>query len=105
MPLLAEIMAQNVAAACTLAHFFGEVAKVRKPLPPAPPLGSPQSMRPTYLTRGAAVRVVRGQKVPIGTAGVVIWYGTKNPQWGPRVGLKDAAGVVHWTSAGNVEVI
>lgn len=54
-------------------------------------------------SKGKDVEVVRGRKVPIGTKGYVIWYGEGN--WGPRVGIKDAAGEVHWTAASNVAVI
>lgn len=53
--------------------------------------------------RGKHVRVARGRKVPVGTAGEVIWYG--EGRYGYRVGIRDAAGEVHWTSAGNVEVV
>lgn len=54
------------------------------------------------LERGRPVRVVRGRKVPIGTTGEIIWIGAGH--WGTRVGLKDAAGTVHWTAATNVEI-
>lgn len=68
--------------------------------------------------RGRRVRVVRGRKVPRGTEGEVIWYGA-GKNFGPvpryrggwstaapmRVGIKDAAGTVHWTAASNVEVV
>jgi hypothetical protein len=66
--------------------------------------------------KGTRVRVTSGRKVPHGTAGTVIWYGTDKyaPRYstlvqdgrvGMRVGVKDDAGTVHWTSATNVEVI
>jgi hypothetical protein len=53
--------------------------------------------------RGRLVRVVKGRKVPKGTEGVCIWIGMT--QYGQRVGLKDAAGTVHWTAATNVEAV
>lgn len=53
--------------------------------------------------KGKKVRVVRGRKVPRGTEGVVIWRGRSN-YGGMRVGIKDAAGEVHWTAESNVEV-
>jgi hypothetical protein len=59
--------------------------------------------RAARLERGKAVRVARGRKVPVGTEGVVIWLGES--RYGLRVGVKDAAGTVHWTAAGNVEVL
>lgn len=52
--------------------------------------------------RGKAVRVIKGRKVPAGTAGTVIWYG--EGRYGPRVGIKDPGGEVHFTAASNVEV-
>src|SRR6266850_3073704 len=55
------------------------------------------------ITKGTAIRVVRGKKVPLGTTGKVFWTGTG--QYGPRLGFNDAAGVTHWTAASNVEVI
>lgn len=68
--------------------------------------------------KGRTVKVVRGRKVPVGTVGTVIWYGA-GKSFGPapryrggwsttapmRVGIKDAAGTVHWTAASNVEVV
>lgn len=54
-------------------------------------------------SKGKAVRVVRGRKVPVGTEGDVIWYG--DGRYGKRVGIRDNNGTVHWTAAGNVEVI
>lgn len=53
--------------------------------------------------KGKLVRVVKGRKVPQGTEGVVIWEGAGD--WGPRVGVKDAAGKVHFTAASNVEAV
>lgn len=52
---------------------------------------------------GAPARVVRGRKVPQGTEGTVVWAGEGD--FGPRVGLRDAAGYVHWTAAGNIQVV
>jgi len=68
--------------------------------------------------KGRTVKVVKGRKVPVGTVGTVIWYG-EGKNFGPvpryrggwsttapmRVGVKDAAGTVHWTAASNVEVV
>lgn len=54
------------------------------------------------VTKGREVVVVKGRKVPKGTTGEVFWTGEST--WGPRVGFKDAAGTVHWTAMGNVEV-
>jgi hypothetical protein len=60
--------------------------------------------------KGKTLRVVKGRNVPRGTVGICIWYGEgrKYGYYGAtpmRVGLKDAAGTVHWTDAGNVEVV
>lgn len=55
------------------------------------------------LVKGKLVEVVRGRKVPVGTKGVLIWIGAS--RFGDRVGVKDEAGEVHWTAAGNVEVV
>lgn len=54
-------------------------------------------------TKGKVVRVVKGRKVAVGTEGTVVWYG--DGYYGKRVGIKDAAGTVHWTAADNVTVI
>lgn len=51
--------------------------------------------------KGAKVKVVRGRKVPIGFAGVVIWVG--DAKYGVRVGIKRADGEVAFTAIGNVE--
>ena len=53
------------------------------------------------VTKGSTATVVRGVKVPRGTTGVVIWTGETKYGW--RVGIKDAAGTVHFTAMGNVE--
>lgn len=59
--------------------------------------------------KGKVVVVARGRKVAKGTTGVVVWYGAgKSFGYGPapmRVGVKDAAGEVHWTDAKNVDVV
>ena len=52
--------------------------------------------------KGDRAVVVKGRKVPKGTTGVIIWDGSS--QYGPRVGIKDDAGKVHWTATSNVEV-
>lgn len=53
--------------------------------------------------RGKRLRVVKGRKVPVGVEGECIWTG--NGHYGPRVGIKDDEGEVHWTAASNVQVI
>jgi hypothetical protein len=59
--------------------------------------------------KGKVVVVARGRKVAKGTTGTVIWYGPgKSFGYGPapmRVGVKDAAGTVHWLDAKNVDVV
>lgn len=61
--------------------------------------------------KGKLVKVFKGRKVPIGTVGRVIWIGESTFGKGRfakttvRIGIKDAADVVHWTAADNVEVI
>jgi hypothetical protein len=52
---------------------------------------------------GRTVKVVKGRKVPIGTVGKCFYL--RDGEWGPRVGIKDADGQVHWTSAKNVEAV
>lgn len=52
---------------------------------------------------GKRVKVVKGRKVPQGTEGVVFWHGAGD--YGPRVGVRDDAGTVHWTAESNVEVM
>lgn len=56
----------------------------------------------TVVAKGKEVTVVKGRKVPKGTTGTVIWIG--DGHYGTRVGVKDAAGTVHWTAKSNVEV-
>ena len=53
--------------------------------------------------KGKSVVVVKGRKVPHGVRGVVFWEGESN--YGPRIGIKDAAGEAHWIAASNVEVV
>jgi len=60
--------------------------------------------------KGKTVTFVKGRKVPKGTTGEVIWYGAgkKYGYYGAtpmRVGVKDAAGTVHWSAASNVKVV
>jgi hypothetical protein len=55
------------------------------------------------IRKGRTVEVFKGRKVPVGTRGVVIWLGAG--AYGARVGVKDASGTVHWTSATNVRVV
>ena len=70
-----------------------------------------EEFRETY---GYEVRVVRGRKVEHGTVGRCFWMGTRNysktpDYWGiktvTRIGIRDEAGQVYWTSLDNVEVI
>ena len=60
------------------------------------------------------VKVVKGRKVPKGTEGTCFWMGSyDNSKYGDpwgiytnvRIGIKDDAGEVYWTSVENVEVI
>lgn len=51
------------------------------------------------IRRGSYVTVVKGRKVPRGTAGEVVWVGDGN--YGMRVGLVDINGDVHWTAYQN----
>lgn len=53
-------------------------------------------------SRGKAVRVVRGRKVPIGTEARVFWYGDSG--FGPSVGLELVNGSKVFTAAKNVLV-
>jgi hypothetical protein len=54
--------------------------------------------------KGDTVTVVKGRKVPIGVTGTVIWVGESSFGYTvtTRIGVKDAAGTVHWTAASNV---
>ena len=54
------------------------------------------------VAKGRTVEVFKGRKVAVGTIGVCIWHGQGNYGW--RVGVKDAAGTVHWTAESNVRV-
>jgi hypothetical protein len=60
---------------------------------------------------GKTVVFTKGRKIPKGTKGTVIWFGTGKKYgygYGPapmRVGVKDASGTVHWTAATNVTVV
>lgn len=60
------------------------------------------------------VKVVKGRKVPIGVVGECFWmgnscYGKYGDPWGiysyTRIGIKDDAGNIYWTSLDNVELI
>lgn len=53
--------------------------------------------------KGKSVVVMKGRKVPHGLRGIVFWEG--EGEYGPRIGIKDAAGEAHWTAASNVEVL
>ncbi len=55
------------------------------------------------IERGKAVLVARGRKVAKGTTGEVFWVG--HGRFGLRAGVRDAAGVVHWTAASNLDVL
>jgi hypothetical protein len=52
-------------------------------------------------TKGRTVTVTKGRKVPVGTVGVVTWEGTDSYRGEARIGIKDAAGHVHYTAASN----
>lgn len=60
------------------------------------------------------VKVVKGRKVPIGTTGECFWMNSyDNSKYGDpwgiyttiRIGIKDDAGNVYWTSLDNVEAV
>jgi hypothetical protein len=55
------------------------------------------------VAKGRHAMVVKGRKVAIGTMGLVIWEGEST--YGPRIGIKDAAGTVHWTAASNAVLV
>jgi hypothetical protein len=56
--------------------------------------------------KGKTVEVFKGRKVAKGTTGEVIWIGECRYKRGEyRVGIKDAAGEVHWTAESNCRVI
>lgn len=65
--------------------------------------GRTRPERKTDIMKGSTLTVVKGRKVAKGTTGVCIWY-DPNGAWGARVGIKDAAGTVHWTAASNCRV-
>ena len=70
-----------------------------------------------YRTYGQQVKVVRGRKVPRGTVGECFWMGYKPYGYisyqanadevskAIRIGIRDTAGEVYWTTLNNVEVI
>lgn len=53
--------------------------------------------------KGKTLKVVKGRKVPVGTTGVCVWIG--DGRFGKRCGVKDSAGMVHWTALSNVGVV
>lgn len=54
--------------------------------------------------KGATLRVVKGRKVPVGTVGKCIWYGSG--RYGDRVGIKvDGREDPYWTAASNCEAV
>lgn len=53
--------------------------------------------------KGVYVEVYKGRKVPKGTKGIVFWY--KDDFYGPKLGLKDSLGNVHWTAATNCRTL
>jgi len=55
--------------------------------------------------KGKVCKVVKGRKVPIGTIGVVFWFGPERYSNGRKVGLVDSQGVAHWTYEGNLEAV
>lgn len=50
---------------------------------------------------GHTARVVRGRKVPLGTEGMVVWV--DNVEYVSRIGIEDAAGMIHYTAITNAE--
>lgn len=50
--------------------------------------------------KGYPARVIKGRKVPVGTEGTITWEGDSAYGW--RVGIRDAAGTVHYTAISNV---
>ena len=55
-------------------------------------------------TQGRPLRVVKGRKVPVGTVGTCIWFGST--KYGERVGIKvNGQEDPVWTAASNVEVM
>lgn len=66
--------------------------------------------RRTEIRMGDTVEVVSGYKVMVGTVGKVMWlgegrcYDADNEVTYKRVGLKDADGTVHFTSAKNLTI-
>lgn len=76
--------------------------------------GASRNISEFQQTFGFLVKVVRGRKVKHGTIGRCFWMGTRNyakysDPWGlktvTRIGIRDEAGNVYWTSIENVEVI
>lgn len=73
-------------------------------------LGTASMIRDHETYFGKKVVVNRGRKVPHGTSGVVVWFGSKNYSGAPiigictRIGIKDDAGNVHFTALENVDI-
>lgn len=87
----ADVLAQYAADLAQVAALDAEVREVE---------AAERAAR--TVTKGKRIVVIRGRKVARGTAGVCIWIG--DGTYGTRVGLKDDAGTVHWTSLDNVKV-
>jgi len=53
---------------------------------------------------GQTVKVYRGRKVPQGTIGIVFWISEEEDRFGCyKIGIKDEAGVKHFTAFNNVD--
>ena len=55
------------------------------------------------IIKGQHVTVVRGKKVPKGTAGTITWIAKEIAYDTIRIGITDDAGTIHYTSITNVE--
>ena len=55
-----------------------------------------------HIVKGVRVMVTRGRKTPLGTEGIVGWIG-QDSYGTARVGVRDAAGVMHFTAMSNVD--
>jgi hypothetical protein len=95
-PAIADAWAEKVKAE-SAAHAKAEAARRERE--------REESARDRLLEvrKGAEAVVVKGRKVPVGTRGTIIWTGSGN--YGPRVGIKEASGDVHWTAESNVKVV
>lgn len=90
-PAVLEAVAAFRAAAAVVAEAAAKAALVNRKVAEA-----------KRVAKGKTVTVVKGRKVAKGTTGEIFWLG--ETKFGTRVGIKDAAGTVHWTAITNVEV-